>query len=181
VSDASSPQVRDHERREKQERKRKGERDDLRGEARERTEGDGDIGLRASGNETTRGPGTKGGHDEGVKGRPGVGEDQTSRRATGWSLSPRSLAFLPSPSPSLPTKSPRSPGAPLFFSCLSRRLVALPPAPTLPPPLSLSLSLSLSLRSPLSHTRVAILLALILFIFLRSCSSTMWFDDLRSL
>lgn len=85
----------------------------------------------------------------GVKDRSGVGEDQTSRRATGWSLPALSLAFLPS-SPPLPTKSLR---ASLFFSFLVGPLTR-----------------------PVSLSR-----ALILFIFPRSCSSTMWFDDLRSL
>lgn len=53
-------------------------------EARWQAERDDDTGRRTSGNETTRCP--LGGGWQGVKDRPGVGEDQTSRRATGWSL-----------------------------------------------------------------------------------------------
>lgn len=85
-----------------------------------------------------------------------VGEDQTSRRTTGWSLP--ALLRVSSFSSVLPT-SILTLSAPLFFSLLG--VVGL--APTR------------------SRSRPPVLLAPILFIFPRSCSSTMWFDDLRSL
>lgn len=88
-----------------------------------------------------------------VKDRSGVGEDQTSRRATGWSLPALSLSLFHS----------------RFFLLLRRCLPSL-------------LGSSLFLPPRLRRSRpVSLSRALILFIFPRSCSSTMWFDDLRSL
>lgn len=118
-------------------------------EARWQTERDDDIGRRAGENETTTGGGW-----QGVKDRPGVGEDQTSRRATGWSLP--ALLRVSSFSSAAAYQECLALSASLFFSLLG---IALAPAARLSP---------------------AVLLALILFIFPRSCSSTMWFDDLRS-
>lgn len=71
----------------------------------------------------------------------------------------------------VPTRAPSR-----FFLLLSRCL------PREPRSLSFSLFLSPRRRRSRSAARLslAVLLALILFIFPRSCSSTMWFDDLRS-
>jgi len=65
-------------------RREKEERRPTRVEVRWQMERDEDTGRRISRNETTRGP--LGGGWQGVKDRLRVGEDQTSRRATGWSL-----------------------------------------------------------------------------------------------
>lgn len=65
-------------------RREKEERRPNRVEARWQMKRDNSTGRWTSGNETTRGP--LGGGWQRVKDRPGVGEDQTSRRATGWSL-----------------------------------------------------------------------------------------------
>lgn len=147
MSDASSPQVRDHETREGRER------GPSRVEARWQAERDDDISRRTSENETTRGP--FGGGWQGVKDRPGVGEDQTSRRATGWSLP--ALLRVSSFFSAAAYQECLALSASLFFSLLG--IVAL---------------------APRHGSRPVVSLALILFIFPRSCSSTMWFDDLRS-
>lgn len=118
-------------------------------EARWEEERDDDTGRRTRGNETTRGP--LGGGWQGVKDRPGVGEDQTSRRATGWSLP--ALLRVSSFSSAAAYQECLALLVSLFFSFLDAVALASQPA---------------------------VLLALILFIFPRSCSSTMWFDDLRS-
>lgn len=137
MSDASSPQVRDHETREGRE-KAAPRGSEIADRARRR--------YRLA-NERER-DSSLGGGWQGVKDRPGVGEDQTSRRATGWSLP--ALLRVSSFSSAAAYQECLALLVSLFFSLLAVRL------------------------SP------AVLLALILFIFPRSYSSTMWFDDLRS-
>lgn len=86
----------------------------------------------------TGAPASKGGRRGGKEDRLGVGEDQTSRRATGWSLPalPRVSSF--SSAPLMPAKRVLAPPVLLSFS----------PGARLP-----SRSLALSLRNPLSHRR----------------------------
>lgn len=146
MSDASSPQVRDHETREGRERA------DLRGSemavgvrrrhwlANERERDD--PGLARRGMAGGKGP-SRGGRRS---------NEPTSRRATGWSL------------PALLRVSSFSSAA-AYQECLAL--------------LGFSLFSFLGV-APQPGSRPAVLLPLILFIFPRSYSSTMWFDDLRS-
>lgn len=132
-------------------------------EARGQTEEEDDSVRRMCANRTTRCP---------------LGEERRGGKGPSWggrrSNEPTSHGVVPTRAPSC------------FFlllrRCLPRALLAL---------LALLsfflhgvvilLSLSFFPHKPLSFSLAAVLLALILFIFPRSCSSTMWFDDLRSL
>lgn len=117
MSDASSPQVRDHERREKEESEGYSPHG-----GNERTGGTRRGYRTANARERDNAGLSRKGERQGVKDRSGVGEDQTSRRATGWSL-PALLRVSSFSSQSLPAKRVLTP---LFFSLPD--VVALSPA-----------------------------------------------------
>lgn len=147
MSDASSPQVRDHETREGRERAEpRGS--EMADEARQR--------YRPV-NERER--------DNMGPARRGMAEGKGPSRGGRRSNEPTSHGVVPTRAPSR------------FFLLLSRCL----PRECLALLVSLFFSL-LGVVASRSAARLspAVLLALILFIFPRSCSSTMWFDDLRS-